>query len=408
MNTKISVCGIGPGSEDLMTAEVRIIIGEADMVLTSLKDNGALEALNGDLRQVTVPEMLSLIEKVIADDRGVKLAVAASGDTGFHSVATTIVNKFPGVDIDIYPGIGTISYFMARIGKNYQDLKALSFHGIPGTVIPFAAYNKKVFCLTDNKVTPKVIAEELTEAGMGDRLQMYVGENLSSPTEHITCGTPKELAEREYSKLSVVYLENPDVTDRFRTLRDDDFIRGGVPMTKEEVRTLVISKLDIHPDDTVYDVGAGTGSVTVGMAYRACEGTIYAVEKDPEGVELINRNREALGAWNIKVLQGTAPEALEELPAPDKVFIGGSKGNLKEIVSLCLEKNPEAVIVITTVTLDTMAEAMELTKEQGMQSDTVCINVSRAKRMGSYDLMKAENPVYIITLTKEQDEETQC
>jgi precorrin-6Y C5,15-methyltransferase (decarboxylating) len=400
MKTVINVCGVGPGSEDLMTADVRKVIENADIVLTSLKDSEALKALNANIRCLTVTEMLAFISDEIGAENGRKLAVAASGDTGFHSIASTIVGRFPEAEICLHPGIGTISYFMAKIGKNYEDLRAVSFHGINGSAVPFVTYNEKVFCLTDNKVTPATIAEELVRAGLGDRVKMYVGEDLSSSNEKISCGTPAEMKGKEYSKLSVVYVENPWVPDRYRTLKDDDFIRGGVPMTKEEVRTLVISKLDVRPGDTVYDVGAGTGSVTAGLAYRACEGEVYAIEVDPEGVELIRVNMKKLGAFNIKVIEGKAPEALNGLPAPDRVFIGGSKGNLREIVNCCLEKNPEAVTVLTTVTLDTLAEALKLTDELSLSSDIVCINVSRARKMGGYDLMKAENPVYIITLKK--------
>ncbi len=400
MKTVINVCGVGPGSEDLMTADVRKVIENADIVLTSLKDSEALKALNANIRCLTVTDMLAFISEEIGAENGRKLAVAASGDTGFHSIASTIVGRFPEAEICLHPGIGTISYFMAKIGKNYEDLRAVSFHGINGSAVPFVTYNEKVFCLTDNKVTPATIAEELVRAGLGDRVKMYVGEDLSSSNEKISCGTPAEMKGKEYSKLSVVYVENPWVPDRYRTLKDDDFTRGGVPMTKEEVRTLVISKLDVRPGDTVYDVGAGTGSVTAGLAYRACEGEVYAIEVDPEGVELVRVNREKLGAFNIKVIEGKAPEALNGLPAPDRVFIGGSKGNLREIVTCCLEKNPEAVIVLTTVTLDTLSEAMKLTEELCLSSDIVCINASRARKMGGYDLMKAENPVYIITLKK--------
>ncbi|MCR5182615.1 MAG: precorrin-6y C5,15-methyltransferase (decarboxylating) subunit CbiE [Clostridia bacterium] len=400
MKTVINVCGVGPGSEDLMTADVRKVIENADIVLTSLKDSEALKTLNARVRCLTVTEMLAFISDEIGAENGRKLAVAASGDTGFHSIASTIVGRFPEAEICLHPGIGTISYFMAKIGKNYEDLRAVSFHGINGSAVPFVTYNEKVFCLTDNNVTPATIAEELVRAGLGDTVKMYVGEDLSSPNEKISCGIPAEMKGKEYSKLSVVYVENPWVPDRYRTLKDDDFTRGGVPMTKEEVRTLVISKLDVRPGDTVYDVGAGTGSVTAGLAYRACEGEVYAIEVDPEGVELIRINREKLGAFNIKVIEGKAPEALNGLPAPDRVFIGGSKGNLREIVTCCLEKNPEAMIVLTTVTLDTLSEAMKLTEELCLSSDIVCINASRAKKMGGYDLMKAENPVYIITLNK--------
>ncbi|MBQ1690946.1 MAG: cobalt-precorrin-7 (C(5))-methyltransferase, partial [Firmicutes bacterium] len=133
MKTIINVCGIGPGGEDQMTANVRRIIGEADTVLTSLKDNRALKALNPDVRCLTVTEILDLIERETASENGKKLAVAASGDTGFHSIATTILRRFPEAEISLEPGIGTISYFMAKIGRNYEDLRTVSFHGISGS-----------------------------------------------------------------------------------------------------------------------------------------------------------------------------------------------------------------------------------------------------------------------------------
>lgn len=174
-------------------------------------------------------------------------------------------------------------------------------------------------------------------------------------------------------------------------MKDEVFIRGKVPMTKEEVRCVSIAKLNPAADSIIYDIGAGTGSVSIEMALKCPEGTIYAIERNPEGIDLIKQNAEKFGVTNIEIIEGSAPECLADLPAPTHVFMGGTGGNLKDIVNAVREKNEDARFVMNIITPETLAESLEFAGE------IVQMQVSRGRVAGKYHLMTAENPVYIIS-----------
>lgn len=181
-------------------------------------------------------------------------------------------------------------------------------------------------------------------------------------------------------------------------MEDKHFIRGKIPMTKSEVRAVSLSKLGLSRDSVVYDIGAGTGSVAVEAALYACQGHVYAVEQKREGCELIRQNQEKFGAKNLTVIEGHAPEALKGLPAPDRVFVGGSGGELSRILDLVWEKNPQARVVANAIALETLTAAWEYLKHRGLEAEVVSIQVSKARKTGDYHLMIAQNPVYIITV----------
>ena len=181
---------------------------------------------------------------------------------------------------------------------------------------------------------------------------------------------------------------------------DSAFIRDKVPMTKEEIRTVSLSKLRLGRDSVCYDIGAGTGSVSVEMALRAPYGKVFAIEKKELAFELLKKNKKKFAAENLILIQGTAPEALEELPAPDQVFIGGSSGNMRQILELLLQKNPQVRIVINCIALETVAETLNCIKELAVtDTEIVQVSVSKAKEIGSYHMMMGENPIYIISCT---------
>ena len=191
-------------------------------------------------------------------------------------------------------------------------------------------------------------------------------------------------------------------------MNDNHFIRGRVPMTKSEIRAIVLSKLDLKKDSTVYDIGAGTGSVGIEAALSMRQGSVYAIEKKEDGCELIRRNQEALGAKNLTVVCGSAPEALTGLPVPDRVFIGGSGGRLAEILDLVREKNPQARAVITVIALETLAAVGGYLKDRRLEAEIVSVQVARAEKRGSYHLMQGQNPVYIITIPGMIQEKSCC
>jgi precorrin-6Y C5,15-methyltransferase (decarboxylating) len=168
-------------------------------------------------------------------------------------------------------------------------------------------------------------------------------------------------------------------------------------MTKQEVRAAALSKLAVRPADVLWDVGAGTGSVSVELALAADRGETYAVECGDEGCALIRANREKLGAWNLHVIQGKAPEALKELPAPDGVFIGGTRGEMEAVVDTVLGKNPNARICISAIAIETLPAAVAALTAHGIEARVTQLSVSRTKGVGGLHLLMANNPVFLIT-----------
>lgn len=186
---------------------------------------------------------------------------------------------------------------------------------------------------------------------------------------------------------------------------DSAFIRGDVPMTKEEIRVLSVCKLHLDANSVVYDIGSGTGSVAVEIARLSPNIAVYAVEVADEGISLINQNAANFGCKNIHVVQSLAPAGLEDLPAPTHAFIGGTKGNLKEILAALRVKNPKIRIVGTAVTLETVAEMQNALKNLPVSDvDIVQVSVSRAEKVGSYHMLKANNPVFIYSFTLSEAE----
>ena len=181
-------------------------------------------------------------------------------------------------------------------------------------------------------------------------------------------------------------------------LKDEEFLRGKVPMTKSEVRSVSIAELELTEDAIVYDIGAGTGSVSIEIARAGEQIRVYAIEKNPEGVELIDQNRKKFKTDGVRIIEGLAPQALEELETPTHAFVGGSSGNLREIVQLLQKKNPDVRIVINAISLETVSEVMGLV-EEGILPDAEILQVSaaRSKVLGRYHMMMGQNPVYIIS-----------
>ena len=176
---------------------------------------------------------------------------------------------------------------------------------------------------------------------------------------------------------------------------DDVFARGKVPMTKMEVRCVILGKMAVSENDVVWDIGAGTGSVSVELAMQARQ--VWAVERRDEAVELIRENREKFGRWNLRIVQGEAPMDLKELPDPDAVFVGGSGGHLGEILHEVWRRNENARICISATLLETLQESLAAFAEREIEPDIVQIAVTRSEKVGGRHMMRAGNPIYVIT-----------
>ncbi|MBO4325977.1 MAG: precorrin-6A reductase [Clostridia bacterium] len=396
---KLYLIGIGPGGSGMLTAEAAEAIEECDAVIGA---KTVVEAvLPAGFRKTVFYEFTPDKVKAVLDSHPSLrcAAILMRGDVGFYSGAKKLLELFGEGAVNIVPGISSVSAFAAKLGVSWDDARLISLHGRDANLIRAVDSNKKTFALTGGANTVPDICRKLCEYGFG-ALRVAVGERLSYHDEKITRDTAQALCTREFDALSVMYIENPDAVCAARFgIADEEFIRGDVPMTKSEVRAIVLSKLALTPDAVVWDIGAGTGSVSVECALGASEGKVYAVEKEPDALELIGRNKRKFRADNIETVAGFAPDALSGLAAPTHVFIGGSSGNLRKIIDAVLDKNPAAHIVLTAVTLETQAEAVTCAKTLGLDIDAAAVQISRSRKAGSYHMMIMQNQVFVYTLT---------
>ena len=394
---KVYLVGVGMGNPDTLTVGAKRAIEGSDVLIGAPRllapfkrpDCRALELIySSDIVQALESEPFE------------QASVLLSGDIGFYSGATALYDKLGAYEVESIPGISSLVYFCAKLHTTWQDVTLVSAHGREHDAVGAIQSNAKTFCLTGGKTKVEDICRELTQRGLGD-VEIAAGERLSYDDERIVRGAARELCEQKFADLAVMVAWNPSPLVReygAPALPDSAFERGRAPMTKEEVRALAIAKLRIAPNHVVWDVGAGTGSVSIEAALAANRGTVYAVEKKGDALDLLERNRASHGLPNMVVVAGEAPAALEELPAPDRVFIGGSSGELGTIVNVAAAANPRVRICATAVTIETLGALMECLKDNGIDdADIVQVAVSRADKVGSYHLMRAENPIYLVT-----------
>ena len=410
-----------------------------------------------------------------------RAAVVFSGDTGFFSGAAAFCERFrvkPGMtevksgmtetlnlgmteagagwEISLLPGIASPVYFASKLHKSWQKWKMLSLHGAKCNTIEQIRKNPACFFILSEIEDVRMVGKKIEKAlenGVLSSVKCYLGSNLSYNVEKIIQIQPKEMsdfqesvgnaeikaksdgnspkinetadrsgAKSPKSSLFVLLVENENALNESESpnLKDEDFIRAEkIPMTKKEVRQLSIAELCLSKSSVVYDVGSGTGSITVEAARIAVEGQVIAVDSNSDALALTQKNAEKFCLENVTFLQGSAPDCLKntELPPPSHVFIGGSRGNLAEIIQFALEKNPSVRIVANFVSLENFTEMQNCLKnlEEGSFIEADCgkihienleikqIYVSRAEKAGNFHLMKAMNPVWIVSFSGSEE-----
>ncbi len=406
MNVKLIGTGCGDlgtltrdGAEALKNAG--LIIGARRLLETIPEDWG------GDrLAAIAPAEILANILQARSIPKWKNICVAYSGDTGFYSGARTLLPHLrgAGIDAEIIPGVSSVQMLAARLQIPWQDWALVSAHGLDCDAASACDPASPTFFLTGGKLGPADLCRQLTDGGRGSA-KVIVAERLSYDDERITEGRAAELSEREWDPLSVMLVMPEPNAPEGQVLRpgiaDERFIRGDVPMTKRDIRAVIAGRMQVQRTDVVWDVGAGTGSVSVELALQADRGQVWAVEREPKGCLLIEENRVAFGRDNLRVVEGSAPEALTDLPAPDRVFIGGSGGRMEDIVDLVLEKNPDALICVTAILLETVTEAAAAMTARGLEVSLAQINVSTARKAGEKHMMIGNNPIFVITGQKE-------
>lgn len=393
----VTLIGMGSGQPENLTLQGLAALRQADLILGARRLLAVLPAGCTENRAAAYrpDEVAELLQTSGAENA----VLVYSGDTGFYSGASSMLEKLEalGVRARVLPGLSSIQLLAAALGRPWQEWNLVSAHGRTCDPVAECMQGRPTFFLTGGSEDPATLCAQLAAEGFGD-VQGVVGQCLGTPEEKLFRGSVKELAAGRFNSLSVLLVEAAEVLPRRAPgLPDEAFERGDVPMTKQEVRAAVLAKLAVRPEDILWDVGAGTGSVSVELALAAPRGRVYAVECRPEGCALIKANREKFRTWNLVLVEGLAPAALSDLPAPDAVFIGGSKGSLAAIVDAALDKNPDARICVSAIALESLSAAVAALTAKGRTVQVSQIAVSRAKAVGGLHLMMAQNPIYLIT-----------
>ena len=363
-------------------------------------------------------DALDIILRYFRDGNKAPVSVLYGGDCGFWSGAPVLSKLLSDNRIghEMLPGISSLQYFAARLKEGWQEWRLLSAHGRRVDILKEICGGKPVFLLTGGITGARGILRELMEAGLS-QLIAAVGIRLSYPDELVY----KDSAERVYERLDginqvpgsggnalgarnreeglIVLLIYPETAYEYRGpgIEDESFIRGDRPMTKQAVRALIMSGLRVCEKDTVLDIGAGTGAVSIELSMAA--GAVYAIERDREGIRLIKENRKKFGAWNLRVIEGEAPEALSALPGQlpvSKVFIGGSGGRLQDILRYLNGCFPEAELCLTAVLLETLSDSLKLLETLGYDTVADQISVNHFEKAGPRHMLRPETPVFLV------------
>ena len=403
------------------------IVRKAEVILASSR---LLEVFTRYEEYEAVKEHITVINKVpdtiaflknelqVQNAEHRTIVLLASGDPLFFGIGRRMVEEFGKERIEIIPDLSSMQEAFSRINVPWDDALLISLHGGPDIAkrrklpyeikdIPWLIEKHgKIGVLTDRLNNPVVIAQALQSAIRNPQAEiiMHVCEHLGYPDEKIFQGTPEEISSASFSDPNVVIIQNTGVRSQKPEftfgLREENIEHERGLITKDEVRAVTIHKLQLPSAGVLWDIGAGSGSVSL-EASRFCPGLrIFAIEKEADRIETIHKNILRYRARNVAVVHGSAPDTLAGLPAPDRVFIGGSGGNIGDIITLVQERMSTGIMVINAVTLDTLSDSLASMEKNGFSVEVSEVAISRAKIVGGKRLMNALNPVFIVTGVK--------
>lgn len=406
MKDNIHIIGIGDDGREGLGAKALAVIGACDWLIGGERHLSFFPDFQGEKTAIK-SNLKDLAERMKSALGSRRMAVLASGDPNFYGIAKYLTGRLGKENIQIHPAVSSMQLAFAKIKESWEDAALLSVHGRPIEAIVEPVRNAvKVGLFTDDAHTPGEIARVLTAHGLAD-FRAYVCENLGGAEERVSEMDLEDLPGREFSPLNVLILKRTGEVPPRRTfgIAEDEFEyrtpkRGLI--TKTEVRVLSLAKMALQPNDVVWDIGAGSGSVSIEAALLAPGGKVYAVEKNREDVEILGRNLAKFRVRNVVPVHGRAPEALEGLEDPDAVFLGGTGGDMEKILDRCLERlRPGGRLVANLATVENLSEACRWLKQRGLEADVSLVQVSRGAPILNLTRFEALNPVFIAAARKE-------
>lgn len=404
----VTVVGIGDDGCRSLTSRAMDAVTQAQWLVGGERQLAFFPQFHGEQLVIKdkLPALMERIGELAAENN---VCVLASGDPLFYGIGGLLVKKLGSEQVEVVPHPSSVQWAFARVGLKWDDAQVLSLHGKSRDgFLTRLRRSSKVAVLTDPENSPAHVAEWMQGAGE-TAWDTWVCENLCGLEERVRRFNVEELAAcTDISALNVLVMERNDSAWRqppvIPYLHEDAFAKR-MPkkglITKREVRVLSLAAMEIRPDSVVWDVGAGSGSVGIEAAMMAPAGHVYAIEVDPEGVEICRENVAAHGVDNVTVIEGRAPEALAALPAPHAVFVGGSKGSMEEIITVALERMvPGGRLVVNAITLENVAETYQTLRSRGITPEVTLLQASRAEPLARYMRYEAMNPIQIFAVTK--------
>lgn len=399
---KIRMIGIGEEGAAGLTADSLACIEQADVLVGGERLLQFFPAFTGEKLTIRsgLGELVAKIKELHATQN---VVVLASGDPLFYGIAGYMARKLGPDALDIRPNLSSLQLAFARLGESWQDAVLESAHGRPLQGLAQRIDGKaKIALLTDDKNSPAAIAAYLQHFGMTE-YDAFVAENLGSKDERTRRYTLDELAETECSPLNVVILlrrKDAPPARRGFGFADEEFHQRKPEkglITKREVRVFSLSELCLRDDSVVWDIGAGSGSVAVECTRLASKGQVFAVEKNEGDLANIEANRIKFRT-DFTVLHAKAPAGLDGWPDPDAVFIGGSGGELAELIALCASRlRPEGRIVVNAATIETLHDSMKAMQGAGLDASVTLLQTARSKPILNMTRFDGLNPIYVIT-----------
>ncbi|MEM8604022.1 MAG: precorrin-6y C5,15-methyltransferase (decarboxylating) subunit CbiE [Cyanobacteria bacterium P01_H01_bin.121] len=408
----LQVVGVGLDGAAGLASDVMQLVQQADLLagsqrqLSYFADLGQAKLLIEDFGTA-----IAALKAHIQAHPHAHIVVLASGDPLFFGLGRLLLSRFEATQLQFYPHVSSIQLAFNRLKIPWHDATVISVHGRSCTNLITALQQgaTKIAVLTDGQANPAAIARLILELDLPHQYECWACENLGAENEQLLQGSPETFSQQQFAPLNVLVLLR---IQRTTTLTPKSVPVLGIPdnalasfsdrpglMTKREVRSLILMELALHDHQTIWDLGAGTGAVSLEMARLCPHSAIYAVEKTSAGISLIQQNCKHFDVTNVQALQTQAPDQLSALPNPDRIFIGGSGGNLNAILTQCHERlSPNGRIVLALATLENLATVQHWANQTGWQRHYLQVQISRSIPIAELTRMTPLNPVTLVTL----------
>ena len=389
---KVYIIGTGMDGISTLTVQAQQLIKNSDIIIGAER---IVRPFMNTEKRVIITYDTAEICRYIEEFQGLQIVILMSGDCGFFSGAKKLASHLD--DYEIICGIPSPVYLCSKFGLTWENMRFISLHGTENNIAINVKTNHYCFFLLGGKINISTLCKILCDYNLSN-VKVYIGENLGYKNEKIKYDFACNLINFKSDNLSCAVVVNDNFIEYLPCgINDNDFIRGKIPMTKSEIRCIAVSKMNVKKGDICWDIGCGTGSVSIEMALRCTDGKVFSFDKSEEALHLTQANAYKFSCDNLSKFKCCLPDFPNNIPAPDKVFIGGSSGKIKEIFNLVLAKNPDALILLTAISLETLFSAKTAFEEFGINAEITQIFSARNSNIGKSSLLLANNPVFILS-----------